>query len=263
MKLIASLFSSSASSCPSSPKGSGGGKKSKTKRGSKERSASRNDASSTGSSRSSGASGSDSFSKATARTPRTVIIGRNASCLDAEYWSPSPADLASKAVAILPPAAGPKPSPAVPPAVSELFCVFDRDGDGKITKEELELVLGRLGKSDPPTEEELSMMMAEVDRDGDGCISLEEFGVLAPVLPSSGWGAAASLGHDDLREAFGIFDADGDGNISAEELLGVFLTLGDDRCTLDDCRGMIRGVDSRGDGYVCFDDFVRMMGGQR
>nr|CAD1829604.1 unnamed protein product [Ananas comosus var. bracteatus] len=35
--------------------------------------------------------------------------------------------------------------------------------------------------------------------------------------------------------------------------------LGDDRCSLDDCRRMIGGVDTDGDGFVCFDDFVRMM----
>ena len=67
----------------------------------------------------------------------------------------------------------------------------------------------------------------------------------------------------ELREAFAVFDADGDGKISAEELLGVFVTLGDDGCTLEDCRCMIQGVDTDGDGFVCFDDFARMMDGQR
>ncbi|XP_008790571.1 probable calcium-binding protein CML17 [Phoenix dactylifera] len=166
---------------------------------------------------------------------------------------------------VLPPSSGKNPSAAgsddlcflssASSSVSDLFAVFDRDGDGKITRHELQAVLRRLGGADPPTEEEVASMVAEVDRDGDGCISLEEFGAIG-----SAFGPPAGA---DLREAFAVFDADGDGKISAEELLGVFITLGDEGCTLEDCRRMIGGVDTDGDGFVCFEDFVRMMDGQR
>lgn len=166
---------------------------------------------------------------------------------------------------VLPPPAGKNPSSSgsddlwlLSPAsssVSDLFAVFDRDGDGKITPHDVEAVLRRLGGTDPPTEEEVASMVAEVDRDGDGCISMEEFGAIGTAF-----GPAAGT---ELREAFAIFDADGDGKISAEELLGVFITLGDEGCTLEDCRRMIGGVDTDGDGFVCFKDFVRMMDGQR
>ncbi|URE24966.1 hypothetical protein MUK42_18793 [Musa troglodytarum] len=138
----------------------------------------------------------------------------------------------------------------------DLFNMFDCDGDGKITKRELEAVLRRL-VPDPPTAEEVASMVAEMDRDGDGCISLEEFAALGPALA-----AGAGGGESELREAFAVFDADGDGKISAEELLGVFATLGDGGCTLEDCRRMIGGVDADGDGFVGFEDFVRMMDGQ-
>ena len=68
-------------------------------------------------------------------------------------------------------------------------------------------------------------------------------------------------------EAFGMLvdttfrqlDADGDGRISAEELLAVLASLGDDRCSVEDCRRMIGGVDVDGDGFVCFNEFARMM----
>nr|DAD29436.1 TPA_asm: hypothetical protein HUJ06_030904 [Nelumbo nucifera] len=91
-------------------------------------------------------------------------------------------------------------------------------------------------------------------KDGDGCISLEEFEAISSSL------VPAAL--SDLREAFNVFDADRDGKISAEELLGVFSAIGDDRCTLEDCRRMIRSVDTNGDGFVCFEDFSRMMEGR-
>ncbi|XP_074576124.1 uncharacterized protein LOC141832527 [Curcuma longa] len=68
---------------------------------------------------------------------------------------------------------------------------------------------------------------------------------------------------EELREAFAVFDADGDGKISAEELRRVLETLGDEGCSLDDCRRMIHGIDTDGDGFVCFNDFARMMDGQR
>ncbi|KAK8928339.1 putative calcium-binding protein CML17 [Platanthera zijinensis] len=144
-------------------------------------------------------------------------------------------------------------TPSPPASVADLFNLFDGDGDGKITKPELEAVLRRLGHRDPPTDEELSLMVAEIDRDGDGCISLDELSIIS----------AAALGPpvhgEELREAFAVFDVDGDGMISAEELLGAFVALGDGGCSIEDCRTMIGGVDSDGDGLVGFADFARMM----
>ncbi|XP_042516663.1 probable calcium-binding protein CML36 [Macadamia integrifolia] len=134
------------------------------------------------------------------------------------------------------------------------FKLIDKDGDGKITRHELEEMLTRLGL-EPESEEELAMMLMDVDRDGDGCVSLEEFGAL-----SSAFGPACG---SELRDAFDFFDANRDGKISAEELLKGFLAIGDDRCTLEDCKRMIDGVDTDGDGFVCFEDFSRMMERQR
>ncbi|KAL7188005.1 hypothetical protein ACSBR1_037946 [Camellia fascicularis] len=66
-----------------------------------------------------------------------------------------------------------------------------------------------------------------------------------------------------LREAFDFFDSDHDGWITAEELHAVFAAIGDEQCTLEDCRRMISGVDKNMDGFVCFRDFARMMERQR
>lgn len=129
--------------------------------------------------------------------------------------------------------------------------MIDGDGDGKIHKEELSAILTRVG-SDPPTEEELVQLLNEVDVNGDGCISLQEFGAI-----SSAFGPPAC--DSELRDAFDFFDADHDGKITADELFSVFRQIGDSRCTLEECRRMIRGVDKNGDGFVCFEDFCIMM----
>lgn len=50
-----------------------------------------------------------------------------------------------------------------------------------------------------------------------------------------------------------------DGKISPEELYAGFVALGDQWCTLEECRRMIEGVDKNKDGFVCFQDFSRMM----
>ncbi|CAD6226839.1 unnamed protein product [Miscanthus lutarioriparius] len=67
----------------------------------------------------------------------------------------------------------------------------------------------------------------------------------------------------DLMDAFRVFDADGDGRITAEDhravLEGILGGGPDGGCSLDDCRRMIGGVDADGDGFVGFQDFARMM----
>ncbi|GMH20187.1 hypothetical protein Nepgr_022028 [Nepenthes gracilis] len=139
--------------------------------------------------------------------------------------------------------------------LAEAFKLIDRDGDGRITKPELEALFCSIGAS-PPSDEEIEAMLREIDRDGDGCISLEEFCAVSPAFVPASDSA-------ELREAFDVFDADHDGKITAEELLNVLTAILDERCTLEDCRGMIKNADKNGDGFVCFEDFALMMEHQR
>ncbi|XP_073052236.1 probable calcium-binding protein CML35 [Primulina eburnea] len=146
-------------------------------------------------------------------------------------------------------------SPDVYLELKQAFEMIDRGREGKVKKEQLVALLSRLG-AEPPSDEELNMMLSEVDKDGDGCISLEEFYAIGSAFakPACDW---------ELREVFAFFDSDGDGKISAEELYKVFEILGDARCTVEDCRRMIGDVDRNRDGFVCFEDFSRMMEQQR
>ncbi|KAI7736889.1 hypothetical protein M8C21_032320 [Ambrosia artemisiifolia] len=134
----------------------------------------------------------------------------------------------------------------------QAFRFIDTDGDGRITREELEAVLSRIGGSEPSIREELSLMLNELDKNGNGIITLEEFGAI-----SSAFGPPAC--DTELRDVFEFFDTDHDGRITAGELYEALKSLGDGRCTLEECKSMISNVDKNGDGFVCFEDFSRMM----
>ena len=53
------------------------------------------------------------------------------------------------------------------------FKVFDRDGDGLITEDELHVTMTNLGE--PMNEVEVKAMIDEADLDGDGKINFKEF----------------------------------------------------------------------------------------
>lgn len=53
----------------------------------------------------------------------------------------------------------------------------------------------------------------------------------------------------ELREAFAVFDKDGDGFIGATELQSVMSQLGEN-LTLEDVHSMIREADQDGDGRI-------------
>ncbi|KAJ6941403.1 hypothetical protein NC651_007245 [Populus alba x Populus x berolinensis] len=65
-----------------------------------------------------------------------------------------------------------------------------------------------------------------------------------------------------MREAFNVFDQNGDGFITVEELKSVLSSLGlKQGRTLEDCKRMIKKVDVDGDGMVNFREFKQMMKG--
>jgi len=68
------------------------------------------------------------------------------------------------------------------------FSVFDRDGDGVVTHEELKQVLTCGNFEEALDESEVAMLLQEVDKNGDGTIDFEEFMALmnnGPLAPAS------------------------------------------------------------------------------
>jgi calmodulin len=91
------------------------------------------------------------------------------------------------------------------------------DGDGRITSEELGSVMRSLGQH--PTNAEVQDMINEVDTDGDGTIDFTEFIIMMTRMRSDTV--------EEIREAFKVFDEDGNGYISAIELKHVMASLGE------------------------------------
>lgn len=63
---------------------------------------------------------------------------------------------------------------------------------------------------------------------------------------------------EELREAFRIFDKEGNGFITASELRHVMMNLGE-KLTEEECDEMLREADIMGDGNINYEEFVTMM----
>ncbi|CAB3245822.1 unnamed protein product [Arctia plantaginis] len=140
----------------------------------------------------------------------------------------------------------------------EAFRLFDKDGDGTITKEELGRVMRSLGQF--ARVEELQDMLQEVDSDGDGNVSFEEFvSILSKSMGGMSGPTSAEQEERELRDAFRVFDKHNRGYICASDLRAVLQCLGED-LSEEEIEDMIKEVDADGDGRIDFLEFVRALG---
>ncbi|KAH7425536.1 hypothetical protein KP509_11G059500 [Ceratopteris richardii] len=119
--------------------------------------------------------------------------------------------------------------------------------------------------------DELNKLMIKSGANADGLINFDGFVTVYRDLMGRSHGGSAS-GNDiapdseleggadeSLKEAFRVFDADGNGLISAQELHDALKSIGFEGRKLSDCVNMIKRVDSDGNGHVDYEEFKAMM----
>ncbi|GMI66195.1 calmodulin like 23 [Hibiscus trionum] len=139
--------------------------------------------------------------------------------------------------------------------MKKVFNKFDKNGDGKICRDELKSIISALS-SQPPSSGEIDQIMMVMDKDGKGYIDLDEFIAFQGITGTDG--DDNRIGNEELKDAFDFYDLDKNGLISANELHAVLKRLGEE-CSLSDCKRMISKFDDNGDGNVDFDEFKKMM----
>lgn len=100
----------------------------------------------------------------------------------------------------------------------------------------------------PITEEMVDKMFKAVDLDNNDCIDYTEF-VMATMHEKD------LITNEKLKAAFHLFDKDGSGAISPEEIRGVLGIDSSDQHLTD----LIAEIDENGDGEIQFDEFCHMM----
>lgn len=132
----------------------------------------------------------------------------------------------------------------------DAFSLFDKNHDGFITTKTLGDVLRSLNIN--PNEDELAHMIAEADLNGQGGISFEDFIQMMEKRSKE------TDTEEQIINAFRVFDKNGTGLIAASELFQIMVALGD-KLTKEEIDEMIQEADVDGDGYVNYEEFVRIM----
>lgn len=127
------------------------------------------------------------------------------------------------------------------------FNAFDQEKNGFIGTVMVGTILSMLGHN--LDDQMLKEIIAEVDEDGSGEIEFEEFVTLAARFLVE---EDAEAVQKELREAFRLYDKEGNGYITTAVLREILREL-DDALTKEDLDMMIEEIDSDGSGTVDFD----------
>jgi calcium-dependent protein kinase len=134
----------------------------------------------------------------------------------------------------------------------DVFMALDDNGDGLLTVNEMKVGLQKSGLKEIPAD--MKQIMEDVDADGSGVIDYTEF--LAATMDK-----AKYMNEDICWAAFRVFDRNGDGKISKEEIANV---LGDGdvaSAATRDMADIMQEIDANGDGEIDFQEFMVMMRG--
>ena len=134
--------------------------------------------------------------------------------------------------------------------LQEAFNVFDKDNDGSITIKELRTAMRSLGYN--PSAEELQDLIREYDKDDSGTIELNEFMKLMTNKIKE------QEEVNQLIEMFEVFDRNGDGLLSKDEIKNLFDSINEE-ISDEILEEFIKEADLDNDGKINFQEFVNLL----
>jgi len=149
--------------------------------------------------------------------------------------------------------------------LKETFKMFDLNNDGIITKEELGIVMKRLGRE--TNDRDLETMIRDVDTNGNGVVELDEFINMMKAQTRT------MTSDEAVRQAFQVFDKNGDNFINKDEirfvvegywkqniilLFSMAMNNLGENVTEAEVNEMLQCMDLNKDGRVSFEEFKKM-----
>jgi len=131
----------------------------------------------------------------------------------------------------------------------KLFNKLDVNGDGELTKEEF---VNGLKNTDGNTKK-LARIFKKIDFDQNGSISYTEF--ISALISKEIY-----FKESKLKEAFMLFDKDGDGQITFEELRSILGNECNVTFTNQYWKDLVKVADLNGDGCIDYEEFIQLLG---
>nr|XP_031835643.1 troponin C-like [Nomia melanderi] len=136
------------------------------------------------------------------------------------------------------------------------FQMFDTTKSGFIDTLKISTILNTMGQLFDDSE--LNALIQENDPEGTGKVNFDVFCRIAGRFLEE---EDAEAMQEELKEAFRLYDREGNGYITTATLKEILAAL-DDKLTSADLDGIIAEIDTDGSGTVDFDEFMEMMTGE-
>ncbi|XP_043464671.1 troponin C-like [Leptopilina heterotoma] len=134
------------------------------------------------------------------------------------------------------------------------FNAFDPEKKGAIKTDQINTIFSMMGKT--INADVLNDAIAEVDPFGAGELEFEEFCTLAAKFMEEDQDEQATVA--ELKEAFRLYDREGNGYISTEVFREILHEL-DENLSPEELDMMIEEIDADGSGTLDFDEFIDAM----
>ena len=132
----------------------------------------------------------------------------------------------------------------------DAFNMFDTNHDGTINSQKIGELMRKLGKN--PTDLELKQIIENIAKPGLKQIGFDDF---VDLMEQKNKESDPEI---EIINTFQIFDTDNNGLISKENLFHIIRTFGE-TLTDEEIQEIITEADVDGDGYINYEEFVRMM----